>query len=85
MLDEIRSAEDPETDILRTQEAALVERCLDALSREQRGVLLLADVEELTASRIAELVGSNPNAVYTRLRAARARLLGRLAQAAPEP
>ena len=45
---------------------------LDRLDDDKRLVLVLADIEELTAPEIAELTGTPLNTVYTRLRRARA-------------
>jgi RNA polymerase sigma-70 factor (ECF subfamily) len=44
---------------------------LDRLDDDKRLVLVLADIEELTAPEIAELTGTPLNTVYTRLRRAR--------------
>lgn len=44
---------------------------LDTLSDEQREVLVLSQLEQLSVPEIAELLGANVNTVYTRLRAAR--------------
>jgi RNA polymerase sigma-70 factor (ECF subfamily) len=44
---------------------------LETLSDEQREVLVLSQLEQLSVPEIAELLGANVNTVYTRLRAAR--------------
>ena len=44
---------------------------LETLSDERREVLVLTELEQLSAPEIAELLGANVNTVYTRLRAAR--------------
>ncbi|MDB4990467.1 MAG: polymerase sigma factor RpoE [Myxococcaceae bacterium] len=48
---------------------------LDGLEEDKRALLVLAELEELTAPEIAELTGTPLNTVYTRLRRARAALL----------
>jgi RNA polymerase sigma-70 factor (ECF subfamily) len=54
----------------KDQERAL-HALLDQLDDAKRLVLILADIEELTAPEIAELTGTPLNTVYTRLRRAR--------------
>jgi RNA polymerase sigma-70 factor (ECF subfamily) len=54
---------------------------LDALSDEQRIVLVLTEIEGLTAPEIASVTGTGLNTVYTRLRRARAAVEQRLAAA----
>lgn len=49
----------------------LLNRLLDTLDDDQREVLVLVELEQMTAPEIAELLGVNLNTVYTRLRAAR--------------
>jgi RNA polymerase sigma-70 factor (ECF subfamily) len=53
--------------------------CLERLSPERRVVLTLADLEDLPASRIAEIVGSPEPTVRSRLRKARIELAALLA------
>ena len=52
----------------------LLEEILAGLDEEKRDVLALADLEGLTASEIAQVVGVPVNTVYSRLRVARALL-----------
>jgi RNA polymerase sigma-70 factor (ECF subfamily) len=49
----------------------LVVSLLDELDHDKREVLVLAQLEELSAPEIAESLGLNVNTVYARLRAAR--------------
>jgi RNA polymerase sigma-70 factor (ECF subfamily) len=52
--------------------ARLVREILDGLDDEQREVFVLAELEELSAPEIAEVLGAKLNTVYSRLRLARA-------------
>lgn len=45
---------------------------MDGLEDELRVVLMLTELEQMTAQEIAELIGANPNTVSSRLRRARA-------------
>jgi RNA polymerase sigma-70 factor (ECF subfamily) len=49
----------------------VLNRLLDGLDDEKREVLVLAEIEQMTAPEIAEVTGANLNTVYWRLRAAR--------------
>jgi RNA polymerase sigma-70 factor (ECF subfamily) len=51
-----------------------VAELLDALDDEKRAVIVLADIEGMTAPEIAEATGVGLNTVYTRLRRARLQL-----------
>ncbi|MCU0696034.1 MAG: sigma-70 family RNA polymerase sigma factor [Myxococcaceae bacterium] len=51
----------------------LVSRCLDELDEPLRMVFVLAELQQLTAPEIAEVLGANVNTVYSRLRLARER------------
>ncbi|MFZ5438926.1 MAG: RNA polymerase sigma factor [Myxococcota bacterium] len=54
-------------------ELELVSRCLAELDESFRLVFVLAEVEQLSAPEIAEVLGINVNTVYSRLRIARER------------
>lgn len=54
-----------------TQALELVYRALDELTGDRRAVLVMADVEEMTATEIAELLAIPVNTVYSRIRLAR--------------
>lgn len=56
-----------------------LEAMLDRLDDDQRVVLVLSDIEELTAPEITELTGTPLSTVYTRLRRARIALSNALA------
>lgn len=61
----------PQEAAVRAEGLRLLERLLEGMDEEKRDVLVLADLEQLSAPEIAEIVGVNPNTVYSRLRAAR--------------
>ena len=65
---------DPESAASTSQELELLDRLLAALGDEQREVFVLAEIAELPAPEIAELLGVKLNTVYSRLRLARARV-----------
>jgi RNA polymerase sigma-70 factor (ECF subfamily) len=71
---------DPEEDVARRQAARMVEASLAALPPDQRLVLVLADLEEMTAPEIADALGVKLNTVYARLRLGRRRFERALAQ-----
>jgi RNA polymerase sigma-70 factor, ECF subfamily len=65
----------------QNEAVAVLNRLLDTLDDEKREALVLVELEQMTVPEIAELLGMNPNTIYTRLRAARqdfARALARL-------
>lgn len=55
----------------RADTRELVERALERLDSDRREVLLLADVEGMTAPEIAQALSLKLNTVYSRLRTAR--------------
>lgn len=63
----------PDEDLALRQAAATAEACLAELPPEQRIVLVLADLEEMSAPEIATALGVGINTVYSRLRLARKR------------
>ena len=65
---------DPHRDIETAQAWSTLERMLGELDDEQRTVFVLAELEELSAPQIAEIVQVSVNTVYSRLRLARAKL-----------
>jgi RNA polymerase sigma-70 factor (ECF subfamily) len=58
----------------QNQQLALLARLFDRLDDDKRAVLVLADIEGMTAPEIAEIVSAPLNTVYTRLRRARAEI-----------
>jgi RNA polymerase sigma-70 factor, ECF subfamily len=68
------------------EQLQILETLLDRLDDEKRAVLVLADIEGLTAPEIASIVSSPLSTVYTRLSRARAEMkagIARLARKAP--
>jgi RNA polymerase sigma-70 factor, ECF subfamily len=58
----------------RRETISLIADLLDGLTDDKRAVLVLADIEEMTAPEIAVITGTRLNTVYTRLRRARSEL-----------
>lgn len=58
-------------DVGQADDLRRLARLLAELDEDKREVLVLAELEELTAPEIAEVLGLNLNTVYGRLRAAR--------------
>lgn len=74
---------DPEHQLQQRQSLAHLERVLSQLTEEQREVVVLMDLEQLTAPEIAEALEVKLNTVYSRLRLGRA-ALARLLMSATE-
>ena len=66
--------ESPEDTADRRAVGAILERLLLELAPDDRHLLLLAEVEDMTAPEVAERLGVSPGAVRTRLSRLRARL-----------
>lgn len=73
-LDVPATAGDPQRAAEAAQAWATLERLLEVLDEDQRTVFVLAQLEELSAAEIAEIVEAPVNTVYSRLRLARAKL-----------
>ncbi|CAN5502713.1 hypothetical protein BH09MYX1_BH09MYX1_32490 [soil metagenome] len=65
---------DPAADAERNEELGRLDSALGQLDEDKRAVLVLHDVEEMTAPEIAEATGVPLNTVYSRLRLGRQRL-----------
>jgi RNA polymerase sigma-70 factor (ECF subfamily) len=61
----------PEDQLLLDETRATVRRCIDMLPDEYRTVLLLRDIEQLSAEEVADLLNATPGAIKTRLHRAR--------------
>lgn len=61
----------PEELAIFRQELGLIYGVLDELTPERRAILIMAEVEEMTAPEISEILGVPLNTVYSRLRLAR--------------
>jgi RNA polymerase sigma-70 factor (ECF subfamily) len=55
----------------KTEAVELLNRLLDGLEDDKREVFVLAELEQMTAEEIAEVMGVKPHNVCARLRAAR--------------
>ena len=64
---------------------AALSRAIAALEPDRRDVLVLADIEGLSAPEISEALGCKVNTVYSRLRRARASLARHMAHYESEP
>lgn len=62
----------PEDHAMSSQVRARVEAALDAMDDDKRAVFVLFELEGMSCSAIAELVGAKVGTVYSRLHAARA-------------
>jgi RNA polymerase sigma-70 factor, ECF subfamily len=65
------AAENPHDHTVKVEGVRLLHKLLDELDDEKRAVLVLAELEQMSAPAIAEALGVNVNTVYARLRAAR--------------
>jgi RNA polymerase sigma-70 factor (ECF subfamily) len=71
----------PQADALARREAlGRLDRALETIEVGRRAVLVLHEIEEMTAPEIAETMGIPLNTVYSRLRVARAELEAALAR-----
>ena len=61
----------PDATARRAEAARVLYDLLDKLDTDKREVFILAEVEELAAPEIAQVLGINVNTVYSRLRLAR--------------
>lgn len=71
---ELPTAAASSTSTERSEAFDLVTRCLQDLDEHHRLLLVLAELEQLTAPEIAEVLGVNVNTIYARLRVAREQL-----------
>jgi RNA polymerase sigma-70 factor (ECF subfamily) len=74
-LDNAASSELADTRTLAREREALLERLLGALDPEQRAVLVMFEIEELSCEEIAAWTGTPLGTVYSRLARARKKLL----------
>jgi RNA polymerase sigma-70 factor, ECF subfamily len=73
---------DPEELASALEDRTRLQAALDALSDEDREVIVLADLEQLTGPEVAELLDLSVSAVKSRLHRARLRLMAELSQEA---
>ena len=62
---------DPDEDLEARLRRAQLDRVLDMMPMELRAVFVLSEIEELTMAQIAEMMGTPPGTVASRLRRAR--------------
>jgi RNA polymerase sigma-70 factor (ECF subfamily) len=67
-------------DVARREALSRLDAALDTITLGRRAVLVLHEIEEMTAPEIAQVLGIPLNTVYSRLRVARAELEHSLAQ-----
>jgi RNA polymerase sigma-70 factor (ECF subfamily) len=61
----------PSASLERVEALRILDRLLATLDEDKRAVFVLAEIEQMTAAEIAEIVDANANTVASRLRAAR--------------
>lgn len=66
-----RPPTEPDKKLARAQAAGVLDELLGTLDDDQRSVLVMADIVNMTAPEIAELTETKLNTVYSRLRLAR--------------
>lgn len=71
-------ARTPEERLAQRRALEALERVLSQLPDEQREVVVLMDLEQLTAPQVAETLGVKLNTIYSRLRLGRAALASAL-------
>jgi RNA polymerase sigma-70 factor (ECF subfamily) len=78
------SVEAPQADaILRNEALSRLDAALETIDVGRRAVLVLHEIEEMTAPEIAQVLGIPLNTVYSRLRVARAELEEALGRSEP--
>lgn len=83
--DERSGPNDPVCEAERSQLRARLLGHLDSLAAPQREVFVLYELEELSMSEVAEIVGTPLQTAYSRLRAARESLRARLLESGVNP
>jgi RNA polymerase sigma-70 factor (ECF subfamily) len=84
-LDAVKSpSHGPDACAEHAERVRLLHRLLAELDESRREVFILADLEGLTTLEIAEALGSNPNTIGSRIRAARREFEAALGRALPD-
>jgi RNA polymerase sigma-70 factor (ECF subfamily) len=65
------TAGNPERALSRAEASRIINELLDTLDDDKRAVFVLAELEQMQAAEIAQALGMDAPAVYSRLRAAR--------------
>lgn len=81
---EADSSRNPARLLERQQRLAKLDRALSALPDEQRAVFLLYELEELSMREVAEAIGCSLNTAFSRLYAARKKVIAELGLTVPE-
>jgi len=68
------AGDDPEVGVQKADKAAILRRCIDALSPEHKGIVDLVYYHEMSVSEASEVLGIPENTVKTRMFYARKRL-----------
>jgi RNA polymerase sigma-70 factor (ECF subfamily) len=80
------SVDAPQQDaVLRREQLSRLDAALDTIDVGRRAVLVLHEIEEMTAPEIAQVLGIPLNTVYSRLRVARAELEAALRRQEEDP
>jgi RNA polymerase sigma-70 factor (ECF subfamily) len=74
------SSASPEQRAQRSRDVALLMELLEELPEQQRELIVLAELEQLSVPEICNLIGGNSNTVYSRLRVARENLKAKLSR-----
>lgn len=77
-------ADGPDEHLARREAAALFEQALATLAADQRPLLLMIDVEQMTVPQAASALGINVNTAYWRLRKVRMAFRRALARLRPD-
>jgi RNA polymerase sigma-70 factor (ECF subfamily) len=70
----------PHERVAKAEAAAILDRLLGEIDDDQREVLVLVEVQQMSAPEIAEALGVNVNTVYSRLRLGRQKFEAALAR-----
>jgi RNA polymerase sigma-70 factor, ECF subfamily len=73
-LDSLVSHEDLEASIIKSQEQMMVLRALKTLSEKERAAIVLRDMEGLSTSEVAEILGSSQSTVRSQICSARIKI-----------
>jgi RNA polymerase sigma-70 factor (ECF subfamily) len=70
----LRSADDHEADVIRSQQRAMVLAALETLSERERAAIVLRDLEGLSTEEVAKILGSSQTTVRSQISAARTKI-----------
>jgi len=81
---QLRATDDPERDQRQGELKSMLLDCLDGLSRREREVFLLRDIEERSIRETAQILHSSSVSVRVHLSAARRKIKDRIREKSPE-